>query len=483
MLPPARWSKRLCALAELGAAGALLAIALLAWIYFVYARPAADDFCVAWQGRQLGAAGYADFIWETKSGRWTGHALLALVLAHVDMIHVYPWLLAGVALVALGASFVFLRVVLAETTSKRSALCAALALQALLWAGDPALGQTHYWFSGAVPYQLGFACSLLVVAGLVARARLARAGVLGWAVLPLLGLAVPGLQELTGMMLAVALAAGTWVAFRLRLATRWMWPWSLALVAAGCVVSVLAPGNAARAAEHPQGGDVLLTLRYLGLDGLRATRAWVLEPKCLGLTLLLWMSLPSRAPRPRWIRPGVNWPALVAVTGLAALAIGLAGPRWATGTWQPPRMLAVVYMTFLHAWFVLLFLVTRNARGLPRAPWVRASAMGAALLALGAGLFLVGNGRRALGDLAYGRTQRWAQSRERRYELIELARTQGRRDLLVPRAPMAPRVFVPMDVREDPTYWENTCAALYFGLDSIALQPAASAPPASPGAR
>ncbi len=121
-----------------------------------------------------------------------------------------------------------------------------------------------------------------------------------------------------------------------------MWPWSLALVAAGCVVSVLAPGNAARAAEHPQGGDVLLTLRYLGLDGLRATRAWVLEPKCLGLTLLLWMSLPFRAPRPRWIRPGVNWPALVAVTGLAALAIGLAGPRWAIHHTARRRLRAVV---------------------------------------------------------------------------------------------------------------------------------------------
>jgi hypothetical protein len=472
-----RGALRLAAAAELGAVLGLLVIALVAGIHYAYAHPAADDFTVAVQGAEKGAAGYANFIWETKSGRWTGHALLALVLANVDVPRVYPWLIALVALVSLAASTALVRVLLAETGTLRTALGSALLLQAFLWAGSPAVGQTHYWFSGAVPYQLGFACALLVVTGLITCARRTRAGLFGWLVWPLVGLAVSGLQELTGMMLAVALATGAWLAFRLRQATRWIWVVAFALVTAGTIACVLAPGNATRAAEHPEGGDVWLTLRYLGLDGLRATRDWVLEPRALGLALALWLSPRFRAARPRWTRAEVDWLMPFALATLLALAIGLAGPRWATGSWQPPRMLAVVYTSFVHAAFVLLFLLTRGERALPRQAWLRAGALVAGTLVLAFGLGLSGNGRRGLGDLVHGRTQRWARLREQRYAEIEAARVRGEHALAVARPPMAPRVFVPMDVREDPNYWENVFAARYFGLDSLRLRPAA-APPA-----
>ena len=468
--------------AELAALAVGLAIALVAWTYFVYAHPSADDFAVAVQGRELGAAGYANFIYATQSGRWTGHALLALVLGHAELTRVYPLLLAAVALASLGASVAFLRTLFGRESSWRALVLGALCFQALAWAGAPAIGQTFYWFSGAIPYQLGVTCAVLVVTGLVHCSRRGRAGVLGWAALPLVALGVPGLQELTGMMLAVALAAGAWAAFRLRLATRGAWVWNLAWLLAGCAWSVLAPGNSARASHHPEGGDVLLTLRYLGLDGLRAARDWFLEPRALAAAVLLWLSPAFRRARPRWTAPpqatpaGVSWSALVALSALASLAIGLAGPRWATGTWQPPRMLAATYMVALHAGLALLFLATRGERGLPRSPRVRAGVAWIAALVLAAAAGLGGNGRAGLGDLVHGRPERWARSRERRYELAREARARGETALVVPRPPYPPRVFVPTDVGEDPSYWENVYAAKYFELESIRLAPPEPSP-------
>src|SRR6185295_13170298 len=133
--------------------------------------------------------------------------------------------------------------------------------------------------------------------------------------------------------------------------------------------------------------------------------------------------------------------------GLAAIAIGLAGPRYATGTWIPQRMLAVAYVLALHFGLVLVFLTSRGERGLPRAAGLRGGAMLAAVLVLAAALALRGNGAKALEDLADGRTQRWSRNREERYALVRAARARGQRELVVPPSPPPPRIFVPMDIR------------------------------------
>ena len=101
----------------------------------------------------------------------------------------------------------------------------------------------------------------------------------------------------------------------------------------------------------------------------------------------------------------------------AALGIGLAGPRWSTGIWQPPRMLASDYVVFFHAWFALLFLVTRGELGLPRSEPVRSLARAAALSAT------------ALDSSHFPR----------------------------------------MDPSDDPAHWKNGWAARTFGLRSIVL--------------
>src|SRR6185503_11639454 len=202
-------------------------------------------------------------------------------------------------------------------------------------------------------------------AGLIACSRRGRAGA-GWkAAAVVLPVFVAGLHELVALMLTVVLVAGAFGAQRLRLPLRRLWWWSIAAALAGCAASLAAPGNAARGEDFPEGGDLLLTLRTVSWDCLHAARDWVLEPRLLCASLFLWLSPTFRGLRPRWLERDVRWTPVVGFAGAAAVAIGLAGPRWATGTWQPPRMLAADYVLFFHAWFALLFLCTRDPRSLP----------------------------------------------------------------------------------------------------------------------
>jgi len=464
-----RWDQVLEKTLELGLAAALASIVVLDWVHLLHARPLADDYSVAVLGKELGPAGYANQVWMEKSGRWTGHALLALVLANIDLTRAYPWALAALALVNLGATYAFLRVLLAESVTPGRTLLWSLAFGALLWSGRPVPGQTLYWFSGAVPYQLSLACSMLLVAGLIACARRGIVGV-GWTAL---AVAVPvfvaGLHELVALMLAAVLATGAWVAHRRSLPARRLWWWSLAGALAGCAASLSAPGNAARGETFPNGGDLLLTLRTLSWDCQHVVRDWVLVPRILLASLSLLLSPGFRALRPRWLANGTGWTPVVALAAAAALGIGLAGPRWATGTWQPPRMLAADYVVFFHAWFALLFLVTRGEPRLPSSEPVRSLARAAALAATALALVLTGNAREGFADLAHGRIQRWSDSMDERYELIRTVTRAGPADLVLARPPDPPGLFARMDLSSDPGHWKNGCAARYFGLRSIAL--------------
>lgn len=453
--------------AQLAAAGALALLVIVSWLCLAYARPQADDYAVAVHGRELGPAGYANEIYLTKSGRWTGHALLALVLSRIDLTRSYSLALFALALLNLGASYAFARALLAESVPARKLFFWALAFEALLWAGRPVPGQTLYWFSGAVPYQLSLTCSVYLVAGLIGCARRGRAGAFWKAAAVLLPVFVAGLQELVAMMLVAVLVAGAWFARRLRLSTRKLWWWSIAAALVGLAASLAAPGNAARSQDFPQGGDVWLTLRTFSWDCLRAWRDWILEPPLLLASLFLWLSPTFRGLSPRWLQHRLPWTPVVALAGAAGVSMGLAGPRWATGTWQPPRMLASDYVLFFHAWFVLLFLVTRHGRFLPRSELVSRLGRVAALLGLCVALVLSGNGRRALGDLAHGRIQGWSAALGERYELLRAAERKGTLDLTLPSAPAPPRIYASMDVGDDPSHWNNAAVARWFGLRSV----------------
>ena len=469
------WLERL---AKLGAAAALAAITLCSWIHLVHARPLTDDFMVAFLGQKQGWIGFANQIYVTKSGRWTGHALLALVLSRVDVTRAYPWLLSILAVVNFGATYAFLRLLVGETVTRRKLVAWSLALDAVLWAGRVVPGETLYWFSGAIPYQTSLSCSVFLVAGLIAHSRTAATGAALRVGLVLLPPFVVGLHEMVGMMLAVVLAAGAWTAHRSGLPDRSLWLASGVACLVACVVSVLAPGNSARGMEWPQAGSVSLTLRGSLGDAWLWGRRWILDPRLLSASVFLWLSPAFRAPRPRWIDSGPKWKPTVALAAILSLAILFTGPRWATGTYQPPRMLAVDHWVLFHAWFVLLFLWTRAPLAFPRSETVRSLARVAALAVLGYSMVSSGNGWMGLRDVASGRLARWDDYMDERHQELCAAAARGARRLVVKPPPVFPMLFEPkMDIRADPKL--NVALASYYGLRHVAMaKPEAAPPPA-----
>ncbi len=478
--PRRRWMSWLDTAALLGAAGVLAWIAFASWFYLWHAHAMSDDFWLAVQGREVGPVGYANAIYAEKSGRWAGSALISFALSQVDLGRSYPWLLIPLVLINLGATYALLRVLLGDTASRREVLAWAIGFEALLWAGRPVPSETVYWFSGAVPYQLSLSCSVVLSAGLIARSRAERTGVAWRVVFVLLPPFVAGLQELVGVMLTVVLAAGTWMARR-HLPARSLWLWSTLASLAGCVVSLTAPGNDVRAAEWPHTGDIVLTLRTTFEDSLLFTRQWILEPRLLSASLFLWLSPAFRSLRPRWIDSGTKWLPTVTLAALLSLALLIAGPRWAMGTLQPPRMTAVDYTVLFHAWFVILFLCTRGTSGLPRSETACCLGRVAALVVLAYSLLFTGYGRSALSDLSSGRLARWHEYMEARQETLRAAAERGDRRLVLEPPPDFPWLFEHyeqwMDITDDPRNGRNRFLARYYGLRSVALaKPPASAP-------
>jgi hypothetical protein len=468
------WLERLAAL---GAAAALAAINLCSWIHLVLSRPLLDDFMVTVLGRQHGWIGFANYIFLEKSGRWTGHALLALVLTRVDMFRAYPWLLGLLAVIHFAATYTFLRLVVAGTVSRWKLVVWSLAFDAVLWTGRVVPSETLYWFSGAIPYEFSLSCSVFLVAGLVARSRSTSTGAVLRAGLVLLPVFVVGLHEMVGSMLAVVLAAGTWVAYRSRLPGRSLWMASGVACLVACAASVLAPGNAARGTEWPEAGSVSLAIGGALADAWRWGQRWILDPRLLSASVFLWLSPGFRALRPPWIDSGPRWKPMVALVALLSLAILFTGPRWATGTYQPPRMLAVDYWVLFHAWFLLLFLWTRGSPASPRWDAVRGLARTVALAVLAYSLVTSGNGRLGLADVTSGRLALWYDAMGQRHREMLDAGERRVRKMVVERPPAFPRLIHPnMDIREDPEL--NVAVARYYRLRQVVLaQPEVAAPP------
>ncbi len=456
--------------AAISAASALAVIGTLSWTFMFIAQPMADDFAVAVSTRELGAFGYAYDFYFRQSGRLAGHALAGILLGYVELTRVYPWVLVTLALVSLAGWFALLRAVLGASVSRRTAFAWAVLVQVLAFATRTAPGESLYWVTGAVMYQLCVALSFLLVARLSARGTRAPRS-LEVVLLLATTLLVTSLHELAGAMLAVVLAVGAWLTRRLAVPGRGLWVACLAACVVGTLVTVAAPGTRARAEQFEHAWSVGWTLRHFPVDLWDTVLAWSTDPKLLAATVVLFLSPGFRRPRPLWIDARVPWRATAALSLGVALPSAFAAARWATGEAAVSRVVDLCQQVFLVGWLFVLFVSTRGERGLPRSELVRCVGRTLALGTLAAALLLHGNGRFALGDFVHDRPNRWKSSMEARYATLRNARVNRTLDVVVPRPPWTPRLLVRMDITEDPTHWHNAAVAQYFGLRSVALKP------------
>ena len=464
----APWSPGRGAAAALAAATGLVlvtAVALLA-----LALPADDDWMRAarWGFDRFGQ-GHAGLSWWDYvygsiylhwQGRWAACGTEAAVLPAIDPSRFYPLLVAALWAVDGACLAVVCRWFTRRGPWRQTAAVTAVAA-AVVWDGLPSPAQAAYWFTGALENTTAVLLAAVVLTATAAMAAAAgrpnRAAAVGLAAG---GFVVCGFHELYGGMLCLALGVG--LATSRRRPAGWAWAAALAGATAGLAVVVLAPGNGRRAVHdvtphpHQLAFAVDLSARLLWQYGWR----WVLDPKLLAATAWVVASPWVVTARPGTPRPPWRWPAVAA--GGVAVAVGFVGPCYAFGHVLPERTLSGVWLTFVAAWLLGAYGLTR-ACGTPARPAVSAAA--AACLAVS--LALAGNARWAVRDLA-GPAGPWHAAQERRFAALRRAGVDHTA-VSVPRLPPAPRLFLSGETSPDPAEWQNFSLAAYFGTGRLTL--------------
>jgi len=442
-------------------------VAILGSLFWI-AAPLADDFCRAsapdaWEYTK---AGYL----TGRSGRWATSLLEVSVLTRVPMWEAYPVLLIAVWMLVPAAAYVLMRGVWPELGVRHSALVAAC-FTLLYWCGMPSPGDSVYWFNGQVEY-LAWTAAAMALVGAVLRWRLSLPLALAGA---LAAFCIGGSHELSGVLFVPALAVGAFMAYRENSPNRHWWALLAIGALAGFVSVAVAPGQARRFTTFPEGGNpyraVYLTCRQM----VETLPRWALDGKLLAATLLFLLDPRIASPRPGWTAISVtrwlSWKWLVAGTSVTILTGAYLAPSLATGIRMPGRALSLTYLVFLLGWFVNLFMFTRGRPG-----WVvNLRGLRSLVLVVFAGSTLFqGNPWRALEDYA-GAIPKWRAAVSERHQRLLRARQAGELDVLVPRLPLAPAtmrdVYNERELSLSKDRGLNRCAARYYGLRSIGLEP------------
>ena len=230
----------------------LCSVAALALALFFFAVPVWDDLIRATRPVEVGWWGYViDFVYKHWQGRWASCGLESIVLPRVDASRHYAPLIGAVALINATAVYLFCRWLTPNSSRKATAFMAA-ALIALLWTGMPSVGETVYWFTGAVENAMVYALAAFVLLALIHLPNpLDQSTVKRFTLIALLSIAafcISGFHELYGLMFCVALALGTLAAYSDPNADRTAWITVTIAAGVGLLVVILAPGNFARVA-------------------------------------------------------------------------------------------------------------------------------------------------------------------------------------------------------------------------------------------
>lgn len=455
-------------LGSLGVYSVFLALA-------VFAFPAADDFCFAAKVHLLGYTN-AQLEWYLGwSGRFTATALISAFALLGDIHAFYPLAPASVLALTWLSFFALTKAVAGSGQSSVLVIAAASALSVIFLAGLPDVAQTVYWVAGSFTYQFGNVC-LLALCALVAGRELSGDSGAIRAALRFFGSAVAALagvgsNEVTMISMLFLLGCGTAASVTLRRDNARFWGGLLVVALSGALVSLLAPGNAARADALSADGMLRPApwlAVFLVVPWVLLRIAYWLSNVALwasGLLVLLatWGSArailrPRGAFDRRWLLVPACWAGLLLVVN----ALGFLVNRYPL----PERAEGAVYMVFLLGWYPCVVVLGHALLGdrflEPPRPFVWCVT---ALLVFG----LIGspNAFEAYKDIYRG--FRYRQEMMARLDLIRSARASGRMDVEVPSLSRPPRTLFATEITTDTRNFRNMCLSDYYGLRSIRL--------------
>jgi len=471
--PPAIAGTRAEAAAVAVAGLGVAAVLGLAAVYLFLAWPALDDFCrAALDPRVGGTLGQVIVMYLHWTGRWLVTGLHAVLATHLDLEGPgFTFVLVLLAFAWIAAFVLAAGLILGRTARRRETIGLGLLMFAVFWASAPGPGEVLYWYSGAVDYGLAFLLmmvALRLLLGATGRGRaLAAAGV---------GFLATGIHELAGGMVAAAALAQAiyfWREGDRRLAR--LSALVLAIVAAGLLINLAAPGNAARAAQMPFGGH-LRTALALTLKPSQTPLRALLDLRLLALGIFLLRLPRFRELRPAWTKLKLPWLFLIPAATLAVLLGGHFMTAYAVGFAPPDRVKAFLYALLLLGWVATLAAAGDRFAALPgprRRDGMLTVAVAAALCV---GLIGGPNSRAAVRGLPRALGE-WRSQNAAREASLEAQRAAGRRDLLLPPVAPPPPPLIDSQISDDPAWWVNSCAARYRGVVTLRAQSVVGRPP------
>lgn len=424
---------------------------------------AADDYCFAYMTRDHGAWYSTKFYFDYWTGRYFASYLFHLtpLLPLVGFAKVLPLLtlalLGGVLYDLLAAAFPFF--------SAKRLFTTTLVGLGLLVIGTPGIAEAFFWSSGNYVYTLPtiLYLHLLVMLHRLQSRREARwLHTLRLVYVAYLVFALVGLSEMFLLLTALTLG-GLW-AWQLYRHRRPGLPLTLLLIwAAGWSLLVIkSPGNAGRIGDNPLGGNIPYSLYQASFKAVVTGLRWAASPLVLGLTLL-WISFFSeRKPLPKL--PFVALPA-----GLLGLLVLLYFPNYyGIGIEPPTRVYNVAWHFFVLGWFGVWAVAAMRFEGLRLMVSRRKAPYLAALLGVGAGLFVSPNLFMLIRDLRLGTARAYDAQLSQRYRQIAQSRADTVQVLPLTARPAS---LLVEDIQQNPAFLWNKCEATYFRKKALVLQP------------
>ena len=423
----------------------ILAVVFVALTLAAFVMPYGDDYVRARRARSLGVPQCVALEYKTTSGRWAGTGASYLLSATTNLERTCGPVVAGIGATAIAGAYALLGALFGSVLSRAERALLAATYFALYWTGSPCGTHGHYWLTGSLENLLSIALGVFTLAGLV---RCGQSPGRRWTVvagLSALAFLTVGFHELYGSILVLILGAGAAVSWAVGHPARRSWAAVATAAAVGLAVVVAAPGNFRRMAieaywaGRPAPHD-LATLQTTARIWFDLYRAWALDPKLLGASLLLFALPRFHSSVPEWLRTRRRlWAVTVPAFSLLALALPIAAIWWAIPGVVPSRTQSAIHLIFLAGWFACGFVWLAGLRpgeacGLPGR--VRL----AMTLLVSLAVLTTGQFRPAVADLC-GRAGPYAAAVRWRTTWARAAAARGDRRLTVAPLPAIPECF------------------------------------------
>lgn len=468
----------------LGALGCVLPFLVLAF----YSHPSLDDFTISTILRRHNVVAYTWDIYATHSGRFSSSLFSVthqLFDAHPGW---YPYLIFGFVGLFCSSLFGAATALVPGKWPFNLLAGSIIVIAGLSFFPWPAEGL--FWLTGAVAYltPLTLTCWLLM---LLARwyAVSPKKYQFGLQLLGgVLGFLLAGFSEISALLLLLV-GSALWGLPGLRPARREA-HWIGAAIAAGCLLTLAAPGNFHRLSTRPGhvqvahsaglavAGTVYLLINWVG-NALLLALTLVLLPVSQATTRYPGRSLLNRLMAgPIWL-----WPLL--------LVVGLFGSMWFCYTVQgigpALRVKNILYFYFLICWFLSVHAaVGRYAPTWPLrypAGWPLRAAAGVVLCCLfltdhNQNLVHEGIGRapntvvQAYRDWLSGDAARYSAAQYARYRLLRTTRQDSVR---LPELPVRPVTLIYVDISYNSALWGNQVYAQFFRKPAVWVDPGPAA--------